>query len=423
MKINQISVKNLFDTIDHDIVLNDEGISIIHGVNGIGKTTFLKMIYSCFNDNPEKLKNFIFKEFNVHFEDNSVLNVLKNDDSIEYNFYSKTKKLNHSFKFLTAKTNIDDLKKLIGYFENSKDTNLADVLKNINLSEKKEEFPEWLKELLNSCKIYFIHTNRLNKISEYEKTKSLDLTVLEYSKDLVKKIEERLKKYGNLSEQLNKNFPINVIRCSIENRLSSEKITEELVNLDKRREKFVNLGILDPNDDAIIDPDEEFDLNNLKIDESDRDLFSVYLRDANKKLDVFEDLSVKLELLKRMVNSKFIDKELVIDQKEGFVFKSSNGKILTPSNLSSGEQHEIILLYELLFNINANSVVLIDEPELSLHVSWQQQFLRDLIEINAIKNFEIIIATHSPQIIHNRWDLTVGLGDDEEDEEYFEGDF
>jgi predicted ATP-binding protein involved in virulence len=52
---------------------------------------------------------------------------------------------------------------------------------------------------------------------------------------------------------------------------------------------------------------------------------------------------------------------------------------------------------------------LIDEPELSLHVGWQESFLRDIQEIARIRNFDVLIATHSPQIINDRWDLTVEL--------------
>jgi predicted ATP-binding protein involved in virulence len=77
--------------------------------------------------------------------------------------------------------------------------------------------------------------------------------------------------------------------------------------------------------------------------------------------------------------------------------------------LSSGEQHELVLLYELLFKVKPNSLVLIDEPELSLHVGWQVQFLKDLQEITKLADLDILMATHSPDIIQDRWDLTAEL--------------
>lgn len=53
--------------------------------------------------------------------------------------------------------------------------------------------------------------------------------------------------------------------------------------------------------------------------------------------------------------------------------------------------------------------MLIDEPELSLHVGWQVEFLKDLQEIIELADLDILMATHSPDIIQDRWDLTVEL--------------
>jgi predicted ATP-binding protein involved in virulence len=49
-----------------------------------------------------------------------------------------------------------------------------------------------------------------------------------------------------------------------------------------------------------------------------------------------------------------------------------------------------------------------------LHIGWQQEFLKDLIAITQLSEFDAVIATHSPDIIHDRWDLTVPLSGPEE---------
>jgi predicted ATP-binding protein involved in virulence len=100
---------------------------------------------------------------------------------------------------------------------------------------------------------------------------------------------------------------------------------------------------------------------------------------------------------------------LEINKKEGFFFVTDNGDRLSPSDLSSGEQHELIMLYELLFKAEAGSLILIDEPEISLHVGWQSQFLQELLEITKLADIDVLMATHSPDIIQDRWDLTVEL--------------
>ena len=68
-----------------------------------------------------------------------------------------------------------------------------------------------------------------------------------------------------------------------------------------------------------------------------------------------------------------------------------------------------VLLYELLFKVEPGALVLIDEPEISLHVAWQKEFLKDILSVIAVQRINVILATHSPQIINDRWDLTVDL--------------
>jgi predicted ATP-dependent endonuclease of OLD family len=75
-----------------------------------------------------------------------------------------------------------------------------------------------------------------------------------------------------------------------------------------------------------------------------------------------------------------------------------------------------VLFFELLFETEKNSLILIDEPEISLHVSWQKKFITDLMDIIDLNQFDVVLATHSPQLIGRWGDLVVELGD------VFEGD-
>lgn len=68
------------------------------------------------------------------------------------------------------------------------------------------------------------------------------------------------------------------------------------------------------------------------------------------------------------------------------------------------------MLYDLLFSVAAGSLVLMDEPEIFLHVSWQKLFLDDILRIADSSNLRFIIATHSPTIIGKWWSRTVQLG-------------
>lgn len=79
------------------------------------------------------------------------------------------------------------------------------------------------------------------------------------------------------------------------------------------------------------------------------------------------------------------------------IFKNSAGKIFDINHLSSGEKQLFIRAMALrMLNAN-NSVILIDEPEISLHPGWQQKIVKVYEKIG--NNNQIIIATHSPHIV------------------------
>ncbi|NUF39479.1 AAA family ATPase, partial [Acinetobacter lactucae] len=79
--------------------------------------------------------------------------------------------------------------------------------------------------------------------------------------------------------------------------------------------------------------------------------------------------------------------------------------------LSSGEQHLIILLGNLIFNTKFGTLILIDEPEISLHAAWQKKLLSLISEIANINKFNILIATHSFTLINGNWDNTIELAE------------
>jgi predicted ATP-dependent endonuclease of OLD family len=69
-------------------------------------------------------------------------------------------------------------------------------------------------------------------------------------------------------------------------------------------------------------------------------------------------------------------------------------------NLSSGEKQILILFTYIKFNEKLGKLFIIDEPELSLHPKWQENFLSGIQSILPV-NTQLIFATHSPSIVGN----------------------
>jgi predicted ATP-binding protein involved in virulence len=145
------------------------------------------------------------------------------------------------------------------------------------------------------------------------------------------------------------------------------------------------------------------------IDKQVRQVIGVYLDDTEQKFARFDELFQRVSLFKEIINEKFQFKTIRVAREKGISVITTDGREILLSDLSSGEQHELVLLNELLFGVKDNALILIDEPELSLHVGWQVRFLPDLQRIQKLKPLQIIMATHSPQIINERWDLAIEL--------------
>ena len=139
---------------------------------------------------------------------------------------------------------------------------------------------------------------------------------------------------------------------------------------------------------------------------------TLYVEDTAKKHEAARHLAMKIRPLLDGLNGKFRHKAISVDRDAGLVAKDRRGWSLPLASLSSGEQHELVLQYELLFEIEPNALVLLDEPEISLHVEWQRTFLADLMHIAKLSGFDALVATHSPYIVGDEDRLMVGLSGD-----------
>lgn len=79
-------------------------------------------------------------------------------------------------------------------------------------------------------------------------------------------------------------------------------------------------------------------------------------------------------------------------------------KELKFSDLSSGERQLVYILVQVALNATEEekiSIILMDEPEISLHLDWQEHFIKRITVLNP--NAQLIIVTHSPALIMNGW--------------------
>jgi predicted ATP-binding protein involved in virulence len=418
MRVKGISVKKLFGVFDHSIPLNmEERITIIHGPNGYGKTIMLRMLDGFFNLRYAAWRTTPFEEFRIDFEDESYVRIqpFKNSAGPIIDVYlvkpgageevdqASVLLLQHPAEHVPDDYTTEFSADQENY---ERRTDRLGISEKIRQSRKSE--PEWLSKLRKSVNIHFNRADRLLKKKTAEpqgllpSPSKFELAVDRYAKELTEVIQAALAEYGEVSQALDRTFPARVIKEPPTPSLSSQELRQKLRSLEEKRAYLIGAGLLD-SDDAV---DGQLQQD---IDDRTKSVLSVYVGDTEKKLGVLGKLAAKIDLFKRIIDQRFLYKKMSIDREKGLSFTTLNDRPLPAARLSSGEQHELVLYYELLFKVEPDSLVLIDEPELSFHIVWQQRFLEDLQEITRLSSIDALIATHAPSIIHDRWDLTVEL--------------
>jgi len=427
MKLISLKIEKLFEMFDYDILLrNSENLLIVTGPNGFGKTMILNIIFNFFNKKFLFFQKLVFNKITIVLDDNISIVISKKIENdkphLKFIFFQDKDELD-SFEY-SDKLEIDFERTIQRYLPIRRidastwlDVRINKLLTIDNLiNEYVPQLPEEIannllrikskkiNEILDSINVHLIREQRLfikvqnverNIHDEKEQTIMLE-TIQTYANELKQLISLNLQQSIKISQQLDSSYPDRLVK---EKNTLTEK--EYQVRFDKLKEKQEKLA-----KNGLYESKQQF----LGYSKDDSKALLVYLDDLEQKLGAFDNLLEKLELFTGILNDRrFVFKTIQVDREKGFYFLTSKGKELALNQLSSGEQNEVVLLYELIFNAKPNTLVLIDEPEISLHITWQKEFLNDLLKIIKIQNIQVMIATHSPSIINDRWDLVYNL--------------
>lgn len=421
--IKSLEIKGLYYLYNYKLDnLDRDQVRIITGPNGYGKTTLLNIIFNLLNCNLWFFNFLIFKELIVVFSDSCKIKIIKNTDSSDsstdndfspsYNDvhveFSLSDQQVESFDItkqyvfrlyrrlsmihgLERNVNTDDIKGLLTeYYSYNNDTTLPSSSRNACL-------------YLRGQGCSFLRSERL-----LAPNSSIRMSRYSESKDVIKKVENDIKSlyfqqlslYGRRSREIDKSF---IDRLTSDNKDTSNLLTkkeylEEAAKLNGQIIRLQNFGLA-------------MDLKVSTNYKSEyRPVLTLYLKDVKEKINILGDFYKKLSLFDSFISKKTLShKTMRLDPDLGISFNDDIGNPVPLSGLSDGEKSLVVLYYNLIFNSQANSVILIDEPEKSMHVEWVSNVLNDYIEMSKILNCQIIFATHSPTFINGNWDLTSDL--------------
>jgi predicted ATP-dependent endonuclease of OLD family len=129
------------------------------------------------------------------------------------------------------------------------------------------------------------------------------------------------------------------------------------------------------------------------------DVLSPYLDSIETKNNAMANIYERIDTFVTVAGKFYTNKSLSFDLREGIRITSSSGKVLEPSMLSSGERHLLLLFCTSIVTGGAPSILMIDEPEISLNIKWQRMLIDALMQCIGDNDIQFIFSTHSLEIL------------------------
>lgn len=434
MRILHFRAKKVHGYIPIEMTFNED-LSLIVGSNGAGKTTALLLMQAILCPNFKDLVSIPFESIwlsilykknviNISVTDKGDLLEVKVDNVEETLRIEKLDPEKVEYLNLSHKTN-EDINDL--FFKNIKTHNVVSFIKSLpspifmGLDRTNIKFDDNSEDILYD-KRSTLFLNRKN----YHKYKrqfrgSLGTSLVETEM----LVQDSYRRLSYIEEHFNNKLKDEILLSAFDyipfNNLININSYSEKRNLLLRKEEikdaFSKAGY---SSTRFIDKLNTFfgklEELLLSIEQSDKEGISIewltnyaQIDKLSKILDIIDDNTLRVNKafepvnkFKAIVNTFLQDSRKVLDiDKVGHINITRPDKVTSSiDSLSSGERQLVVLFANIIFNKadkNAASIFIIDEPELSLHIRWQEMFIDKML--GASQNTQFILATHSPDII------------------------
>ncbi len=278
-----------------------------------------------------------------------------------------------------------------------------------------ERYQNFLRE--NKCltSVSFISANRLNPLNALSKISTRFLryrfgffsmptekeqydVLLKACRDAAFLIKGALEKYNQKLTEAKNKLPSMYLRSS-ENKVTFDTFKARWKKYHSELDKYHAIGLL-PKADIVIKEAE------LKTAFNKKKQFLIeYLNAFEGTLEPLEKIYIKIKLFSDIFEKRNEITHKSVSFSPNGIDVLVNGRNIDIHYLSSGEKNDFVMFFQLIFMAEENGIVFIDEPEISLHIEWQLEYLERLIQICQMNGIQAIVATHSPSIVNGHLDL------------------
>lgn len=426
--IDSVKIENLWGS-NTLIEFNcDRKFNFIIGENGTGKTTVINLISAALTGDFEQLDKTEFDRITI------ILKPIagRKKPSIEVCKEKKNGIQNNEIKYkfkLSQNQKDEPIQFTLTYIDQDR---LPMGLLGQNFRDKffHDSFSSIKKELQSLVKISWLSIHRFNvdiRMREDRERKiipAIDQKLSLLTDDLLRYFSSLSKKYSDSITEFQKKTLLSVLTPE-----KTHALIERTKTIDIEKEKKALAGIFDvlKVDEKQYSPKiknhfDKFDQTIKDIAKKDSETFTTaqfatvydtwrthnlaqeYEQLQEEKTRIFELRDNFFNEINLLLKGR---KQMLLSEKNELYFETQNKNKILVHELSSGEKQLLIILGETLLQQEKSIIYIADEPELSLHISWQEVITSSISKLNP--NAQIIFATHSPDIVSRYSDKIIDM--------------
>lgn len=385
-----IRVEKLFGHFDYTISFSEEGMTIITGPNGFGKSTLLRIINALADSDMDYFFDLKFEEIEILEADGDEnLLIRKEEERLSVDGVAFDRQDFASWNKYELRRTLEEQPQEQTALLMSRITDIVFAFQRIAGEVYSIEEQRLVRSVLRR------KINRTDGKKVFER--KIIQTVEEIPDKLKKEISIAAGEYSQISSELDSTFPQRLFAQT--EGLTREEFDRELSSMGEKLTKLQKYEISSFTASA-----------DVQFKEEDARALKVYFDDFQRKYEKYDRLLEQLELFENVVNKRFRFKQVYISMQEGIWIADEEGDEIPLLRLSSGEKEILVLFYQLIFEVPEGSLLLVDEPEISLHIAWQRMFAEDMQTIVRRKGIKAVIATHSVQIVNGNSTVQRDLG-------------
>lgn len=421
--IQEIRTKALYGKYDHKIrTSHSDNITLLYGVNGVGKTTVLNLLFHLMSPHLRRghrtaIGQIPFDSFEVELNNGTTISASRSDNNLG----------NYSFAISSSDALVEQMQ--ITFDEDDdivdRDGNLGDELQEF-ISKIYESYPN---------DIFYIADDRSISSDRFEPTKSgrpqlqlawprigggtshsyrnpdIDPNITDFASDLHRVLDQATTWIHNRSfgASLESSATANSIYIELARQLTrpevesmdgkeaAERLRTQLAQVEARTAECAEYGLIQRFEATeflqILGHAQEAAYPAIVA------ILKPHLESIEAQLDALRSLQLTIESFVARINSMLQGKRIAVSLPSGIQIYTDDGEYLAVDDLSSGEHQLLLLLASTLCAQNKAPLFIIDEPELSMNITWQRQLVDALSECTGRVGAQYIIATHSFEVL------------------------